>query len=137
MVCHLNRRVQLFVRTQLIVTGGVVGINRKRVSDFMESPKLFVPPITPDALRQGKISDCWFISALAVLTRRDDGIMQCFLTREYNTYGVYTVQFHKNGIPLLSCYLHCLRRLMIYIILNTRDLPSINVHRSYHKGVDR
>jgi hypothetical protein len=44
MVCHLNRRVQLFVRTQLIVTGGVVGINRKRVSDFMESPKLFVPP---------------------------------------------------------------------------------------------
>lgn len=68
-----------------------------RVSDVFVEPSLFVPPVNPDDIRQGKLGNCWFMSALAVLTLRQEAVFACFVTPEYSPYGVYAVRFFKDG----------------------------------------
>lgn len=62
-------------------------------------PEVFVPPIDPDDIKQGKIGNCWFMSALSVLSQRQSDLKACFLTTEYNDQGVYGFCLYKNGVP--------------------------------------
>lgn len=41
---------------------------------------------------QGRLGDCWFLSAVAVLTEVS-GISEVIITPEYNEEGIYTVRF--------------------------------------------
>lgn len=43
-------------------------------------------------LEQGRLGDCWFLSAVAVLTDVSR-ISEVIITPEYNEEGVYTVRF--------------------------------------------
>lgn len=47
------------------------------------------------------MGDCWFLSAVAVLTEVSP-ISQVIITPEYNEEGIYTVRF---CIQVSSCYL--------------------------------
>jgi hypothetical protein len=58
---------------------------------------VFVPPVHPDDIVQGNIGNCWFMSALAVLTQRQADLKRIFLTQDFNQCGVYHLQFYKNG----------------------------------------
>lgn len=41
---------------------------------------------------QGRLGDCWFLSAVAVLTEVSQ-ISEVIITPEYNEEGIYTVRF--------------------------------------------
>lgn len=41
---------------------------------------------------QGRLGDCWFLSAVAVLTEVSR-ISEVIITPEYNEEGIYTVRF--------------------------------------------
>lgn len=41
---------------------------------------------------QGRVGDCWFLSAVAVLTEASR-ISDVMITPEYNEEGIYTVRF--------------------------------------------
>lgn len=43
-------------------------------------------------LKQGRLGDCWFLSAVAVLTEVSR-ISEVIITPEYNEEGIYTVRF--------------------------------------------
>lgn len=43
-------------------------------------------------IQQGRLGDCWFLSAVAVLTEVSR-ISEVIITPEYNEEGIYTVRF--------------------------------------------
>ena len=45
------------------------------------------------ALNQGFLGNCWFLSAMAVVSERPDILEKLFLTKQYNHAGVYEMRF--------------------------------------------
>lgn len=59
-------------------------------------PCLFSGATNPSDVCQGRLGDCWFLSAVAVLTEVS-GISEVIITSEYNEEGIYTVRFCIQG----------------------------------------
>eukprot|EP00002_Diphylleia_rotans_P028577 TRINITY_DN5776_c0_g1_i1.p1 TRINITY_DN5776_c0_g1~~TRINITY_DN5776_c0_g1_i1.p1 ORF type:complete len:541 (+),score=95.86 TRINITY_DN5776_c0_g1_i1:104-1624(+) len=53
--------------------------------------------IKPDNVRQGRLGDCWFLSAAAVLAERPELVRRLFLTQTLQREGVYAVRLFHNG----------------------------------------
>ena len=68
-----------------------------RVGGVVPSPALFAPPMSPDDIRQGRLGNCWFLSALAVLTLRQSLLFACFVQPREQPSGVYAVRFFRDG----------------------------------------
>ncbi|KVH90878.1 Concanavalin A-like lectin/glucanase superfamily [Cynara cardunculus var. scolymus] len=60
------------------------------------SPCLFSGDANPSDVCQGRLGDCWFLSAVAVLTEVSR-ISEVIITPEYNEEGIYTVRFCIQG----------------------------------------
>ncbi|XP_051113651.1 calpain-type cysteine protease DEK1 [Andrographis paniculata] len=60
------------------------------------SPCLFSGTANPSDVCQGRLGDCWFLSAVAVLTEVSR-ISEVIITPEYNEEGIYTVRFCIQG----------------------------------------
>ncbi|KAL1803034.1 calpain-type cysteine protease DEK1 isoform X1 [Daucus carota subsp. sativus] len=59
-------------------------------------PCLFSGSTNPSDVCQGRLGDCWFLSAVAVLTEVSQ-ISEVIITPEYNEEGIYTVRFCIQG----------------------------------------
>ncbi|EFJ08518.1 hypothetical protein SELMODRAFT_236021 [Selaginella moellendorffii] len=59
-------------------------------------PRLFEGFTKPADVCQGRLGDCWFLSAVAVLTAASR-ISEVIITPEYNEEGIYTVRFCIQG----------------------------------------
>ncbi|KAJ6944989.1 calpain-type cysteine protease DEK1-like [Populus alba x Populus x berolinensis] len=59
-------------------------------------PCLFSGAANPSDVCQGHLGDCWFLSAVAVLTEVSR-ISEVIITPEYNEEGIYTVRFCIQG----------------------------------------
>ncbi|GJW19755.1 calpain-type cysteine protease DEK1 [Tanacetum coccineum] len=59
-------------------------------------PCLFSDDAGPSDVCQGRLGDCWFLSAVAVLTEVSR-ISEVIITPEYNEEGIYTVRFCIQG----------------------------------------
>uniref|UniRef100_A0A2P2KJ11 Calpain-type cysteine protease DEK1 n=1 Tax=Rhizophora mucronata TaxID=61149 RepID=A0A2P2KJ11_RHIMU len=59
-------------------------------------PCLFCGAANPADVCQGRLGDCWFLSAVAVLTEVSP-ISEVIITPEYNEEGIYTVRFCIQG----------------------------------------
>ncbi|CAM8898400.1 unnamed protein product [Rhodiola kirilowii] len=65
-------------------------------------PFLYSGPANPSDVCQGRLGDCWFLSAVAVLTEASK-ISEVIITPEYNEEGFYTVRFCIQGewVPVI------------------------------------
>ncbi|KAJ7980590.1 calpain-type cysteine protease DEK1 [Quillaja saponaria] len=68
-------------------------VKRSRL-DF--HPCLFSGAANPSDVCQGRLGDCWFLSAVAVITEVSR-ISEVIITPEYNEEGIYTVCFCVQG----------------------------------------
>ncbi|KAG2552578.1 hypothetical protein PVAP13_9KG552600 [Panicum virgatum] len=59
-------------------------------------PCLFSGSVNSSDVCQGRLGDCWFLSAVAVLTEMSR-ISEVIITPEYNEEGIYTVRFCIQG----------------------------------------
>ncbi|KAM7523059.1 hypothetical protein LguiA_012961 [Lonicera macranthoides] len=68
-------------------------VNENRLDS---NPCLFSGATNPSDVCQGRLGDCWFLSAVAVLTEVSR-ISEVIITPEYNEEGIYTVRFCIQG----------------------------------------
>eukprot|EP00466_Bigelowiella_natans_P020046 jgi/Bigna1/129142/aug1.8_g3850 len=61
-----------------------------------KTPHLFEDDIEPSDIRQGALGDCWFLSAIAVLSQHRKRLESVFLNTDSKN-GLYSVRFFKNN----------------------------------------
>ncbi|KAL4484313.1 hypothetical protein ABPG72_006424 [Tetrahymena utriculariae] len=54
--------------------------------------------ITPYNIYQGDISDCYFLSVVSCISIHPERILDLFITRNLNKYGIYCIKLCINGI---------------------------------------
>ncbi|KAL7273069.1 hypothetical protein RUND412_004093 [Rhizina undulata] len=67
-----------------------------RVEDIFEDPKFYINGATAGDVEQGKIGDCWFLAALAIITNVEGLIERVCVARDEET-GVYGFVFYRDG----------------------------------------
>lgn len=73
-----------------------------RISELSGTPskKVFLEGISPADVNQGRLGNCYFLSALAVLAEHPSRIQNLFLegSREISTTGAYGMRLCLNGV---------------------------------------
>lgn len=64
---------------------------------FKGTPKVY-DTIDPDDILQGGLGDCYFLAAIASIARKPQRLERIFLTKNYNTEGIYVVALCINGL---------------------------------------
>lgn len=64
---------------------------------FKRVPKVF-DTIDPNDILQGGLGDCYFLAAIASIANKSQRLERIFLTKQYNTEGIYVVALCVNGI---------------------------------------
>jgi hypothetical protein len=74
-------------------------ITWKRTEDVsgMKAPVMYHAGADPMDIKQGALGDCWFLSAMSVMTQRERDFVDLFVSKEHSKAGVYSVNFWKNG----------------------------------------
>ncbi|KNG50856.1 calpain-like protein [Stemphylium lycopersici] len=68
----------------------------KRVEDIFDNPRFFIEGATANDVRQGNDGDCWFMSALATISNKEELIQRVCVARDEQV-GVYGFVFHRDG----------------------------------------
>ncbi|KAF2117283.1 hypothetical protein BDV96DRAFT_490015 [Lophiotrema nucula] len=68
----------------------------KRVEDIFDTPNFFIEGPSANDVRQGNDGDCWFMSALATISNKEDLIQNVCVARDEQV-GVYGFVFHRDG----------------------------------------
>ena len=68
------------------------------MSDIVIAPVLFDGRIEPQDVIQGALGDCYFLSAVAALSEREQRITNIFGEQVGAPYGIYRVTLRINGI---------------------------------------
>ncbi|XP_057954854.1 calpain-type cysteine protease DEK1 [Malania oleifera] len=80
----------------LVVSKWMRPIEMVKANHVESHPCLFSGAANPSDVCQGRLGDCWFLSAVAVLTEVSR-ISEVIITPEYNEEGIYTVRFCIQG----------------------------------------
>lgn len=74
-------------------------VHWRRPKDFFTGKfEIFHQIIEPNDILQGKLGDCWFMSAVASLSERPELVQRLFITRKVNRKGIYRLRFCVGGI---------------------------------------
>ncbi|KAF7673748.1 cysteine proteinase [Alternaria burnsii] len=68
----------------------------KRVEDIFDDPRFYIGGATANDVRQGNDGDCWFMSALATISNKEELIQRVCVARDEKV-GVYGFVFHRDG----------------------------------------
>jgi len=85
----------------------------KRISELpnYSKPVIFNGNISPIFIKQGALSDCYFLSALAIVAERPNLVEALFSQgSEINEFGIHAVKLYQNGIAksvLIDNYFPC------------------------------
>ena len=58
---------------------------------------MFQNKIEPSDIKQGQISNCWFLSALAGLAELPALVERLFVSKRVNEKGIYRIRLCKNA----------------------------------------
>ncbi|KAG8895227.1 hypothetical protein FRB99_000693, partial [Tulasnella sp. 403] len=67
----------------------------RRITDFIDNPKFFVDGAAPGDITQGALGDCWFLSALAVISTA--GLVEKICVARDEQVGIYGFIFWRDS----------------------------------------
>ena len=74
-------------------------IHWRRPKDFLTGKyEIFLQSIEPNDILQGKLGDCWLMSAVASLSERPELVQRLFITKRVNRKGFYRLRFCIGGM---------------------------------------
>lgn len=59
--------------------------------------EIFFGQIEPTDIKQGALGNCYFLSAISVLTEYPDRVRKMFVSQKMNKQGVFGIKMYKNG----------------------------------------
>ncbi|KAF9045921.1 cysteine proteinase [Hymenopellis radicata] len=68
----------------------------KRVTDLFDNPRFFVDGASSNDIVQGRLGDCWFVSALATMSTAE-GLVEKFCVARDEKIGVYGFIFFRDS----------------------------------------
>jgi len=68
-----------------------------RASEFLKDAKLFEGEIEIDDIKQGKLGNCYFLSAISSFAEFPEILKSTFKTEEINPFGYYEIVYFLNG----------------------------------------
>lgn len=111
----------------------------KRISEMAGDWKVFEDKIEMNDVKQGTIGDCYFLTAISVLSNYPYLIMEKFRTIEYNPIGYYEVILFIDGewqVVFLDDYFVCdteSSRLFAFAKPNNKELWAILLEKAWAK----
>ena len=87
-------------------------IEWKRSTEIFAEPQLYEGTISVDDIKQGKIGNCYFLSAIAAMCEFPRLISQTILSTEVSTDGIYKVLMFIDGefqIVYVDDYFPCIK----------------------------
>lgn len=70
----------------------------KRVGDIIKNPVFISNSIDPGDILQGRVGDCYFLSAIAGLAEKDNRIKAIFPNLEISKNGIYMARILHKGV---------------------------------------
>ncbi len=70
----------------------------KRIGEIIKNPVFIGNTIDPNDILQGKIGDCYFLSAISGIAEKDYRIKSIFPNLEINKNGIYMARVMHNGV---------------------------------------
>lgn len=77
---------------------GIIKADWKRIPEVIENAEFVSGTMQPADIIQGKIGDCYFLSAISALAENDFRIKNLFPSLEMSPYGIYMVRILYQGI---------------------------------------
>ena len=113
-------------------------IEWKRASDIFPQQQLFEGKISVDDVKQGKIGNCYFLSAIAAMCEFPNLITQIFISKEISKDGFYKVILFIDGeyqIVFLDDYFPVLKGTNIFYFAkpNSFELWAILLEKAWAK----
>ena len=71
---------------------------------------VFITDPSPQDIKQGRLGDCWFLSAISALAERPKLVRELFETEECYGEGIYHLKMYKNGLQtnvIIDDYFPC------------------------------
>ena len=69
------------------------------LNDHEGELKVFADNIEPNDIKQGGLSNCYFLSVLSCTAEKGHRIRKLFMSAEIVPEGIYQVKMTKNGVP--------------------------------------
>jgi len=113
-------------------------IEWKRASEIFPEPQIFEGIISIDDLKQGKIGNCYFLSALAAMCEFPRLISDIILTKQTSDDGIYQVLMFIDGehqIVFLDDYFPCIKgtNVLYFAKPNSFELWTLLLEKAWAK----
>ena len=98
---------------------------------------VFFEKVEPNDIKQGSVSNCYFLSALSVLAEREKRIKNMIVTKEINEQGIWSVRMFKNGLRtevVMDNYIPCLDKKPCFTRANGNELWVIMLEKAWAKA---
>ena len=85
-------------------------IHWRRPKDFFQGVFKVYESISPNDILQGRLGNCWFMSALACIAENPETVQRLFIDSEVNESGFYRVRVNKGGewiVVVVDDYFPC------------------------------
>ncbi|KAL4474670.1 hypothetical protein ABPG72_002263 [Tetrahymena utriculariae] len=92
--------------------------------------------ITPNDIQQGMLGDCYFLSALSCLAQEPHRILNLFITRKTNKYGIYCVQICHDGVwkaVYVDDHIPCCHKKPAFTKANGNELWVLLIEKAWAK----
>ncbi|KRX04560.1 hypothetical protein PPERSA_04375 [Pseudocohnilembus persalinus] len=93
--------------------------------------------IEPNDIRQGKLGNCYFLSALSSIAEQPKLIKRLFTSSEYNEFGIYAIWLHVNGEwkqIIIDDYIPCYNGQPIFSKNTGNEIWVMLIEKAYAKA---
>ncbi|EAR83765.2 calpain family cysteine protease (macronuclear) [Tetrahymena thermophila SB210] len=92
--------------------------------------------ISPNDIQQGMLGDCYFLSALSCLAQEPHRILNLFITRKTNKYGIYCVKICHDGAwkaVYVDDHIPCIHKKPAFTKANGNELWVLLIEKAWAK----
>lgn len=92
--------------------------------------------VEPNDIVQGCLGTCYFLASLASITEYPSRLMECFLTKNINDFGVYSIMLYIYGVPtevIIDDKIPCLNKIPLFAKCKGNEIWVVLLDKAWAK----